>query len=89
VPLLCQEGFQRRSWLLCFQSLRLLSELAQLRGEQGGVEVASALESPGIDDQVGQGVESAHRVDVAYLGPLDAQGFGLTVDAFSTGAALA
>ncbi len=63
-----------------------LEHLSHLGRQQGSVELTSALQSAGIDDQVGQRVESAHRAQVAHHGPLDAQGFGLTVDALGTGA---
>src|SRR5258708_12335269 len=56
------------------------------RGEQGGVEVANPAQGPCIDDQVGQRVEIADGVTVAYFGSLDAQFFGLTVDALGAGA---
>jgi hypothetical protein len=51
-------------------------------------EGSSALEGPSIDDQIGQGIEIAHRAGIKYLGPLDAQFFGLAVDVLRTGALL-
>ena len=39
-----------------------------------------------MDDQVGQRIEVADRVDVAHFGALDAQFFRPIVDALGTGA---
>ncbi len=85
-PFSGREGVKRLRWLLRFSGSRSLRHLPKLGGEQGGIEVASALQGAGIDDQVGQGVEVTHRVEVAYFGPLDAQCFALAVDALGTGA---
>ncbi len=55
-------------------------------GEQAGIELAHPRPCAGIDEQVGQGVQIAHRADVAYFGPFDTQRFGLRVNALGTGA---
>src|SRR5207248_3062753 len=55
-------------------------------GEQGGIEVAHPAQRPRIDDQVGQRIEGADGVDVAYFGSLDAQFLVPTVDALGAGA---
>ena len=55
-------------------------------GEQGGIELAHPAQRPCIDDQVGQRVEVADGVKIAYFGSLDAQFFGPTVDALGAGA---
>jgi hypothetical protein len=39
-----------------------------------------------IDDQIGKPIEIAYRIDIAHLGALDPQLFGLTVDALGVGA---
>ncbi len=44
-----------------------------------------ALQGFGIDQQIGQGVESSNRMLIANARPLNAQFLSLTVDAFTTG----
>ncbi len=72
--------------MLARQASRSLGDQTHRHREQGGIAVASASEGTRIDDQVGQRVEVADRVDVAHFWPLDAQLFGLTVDTFRAGA---
>src|SRR6266516_5006461 len=62
-PFSGREGVKRLRWLLRFSGSRSLRHLPKLGGEQGGIEVASALQGAGIDDQVGQAVEVTHRVE--------------------------
>src|SRR5437016_3925567 len=54
-------------------------------GEQGSVDGPSACQRLDVDHDVSQGVEPLHRVALAYFGPFDAPGLGLTIDAFGTG----
>ena len=46
--------------------------------------VTRSLQGLGIDKQVDQRIEGAHRVDVAHAGPLQAQRFGVAIAAFRT-----
>src|SRR6266700_1822400 len=50
-PFSGREGVKRLRWLLRFSGSRSLRHLPKLGGEQGGIEVASALQGAGIDDQ--------------------------------------
>jgi hypothetical protein len=50
------------------------------------IDLASPLQRLGIDEQIGQGVEPFHRALIAHAWVLNAQFFGLTIDAFSRGA---
>ena len=63
-----------------------LRHKAELGGEQGGIDLPNALQGPSVDDQVGQGIQVAHRVNIAHFRPFDAQVFALAIDAFGTGA---
>jgi len=75
-PLLGMGVFVRVSQ---FVSWRPLRDLAEPGCEQGGVEGTHPRPRTGIDDQVGQRIEIAHRVDVTHLKPFDALGFALSV----------
>ena len=66
-------------------SLELGDEAAPGR-EQAGIDGTGLLERLGIDGDVDQGIEPTHRADGARFGSLDAEVFGLAVDAFTTGA---
>src|SRR6266568_3086672 len=66
-------------------SLELGDEAAPGR-EQAGIDGAGSLERLGIDGDVDQRVEPTYRANVACLGSLDAQIFGLAIDALTTGA---
>jgi hypothetical protein len=54
--------------------------------QQGSIDPLSLLEGFDVDREIDQGVERAHRADVACFGSFNAQVFGLTVDAFAGGA---
>ena len=56
--------------------------------EQRSVDGSGSLQGLGVDDDVGQRIEVVHRAPVAHLGPFDAKGFGLAVDALGAGALL-
>ena len=63
-----------------------LGDEASFGGEQGGIDGSRPLEGFAVDRDVDQGIETAHRADVAHFGPLNAQVLGLAVDAFGAGA---
>jgi hypothetical protein len=54
-----------------------LDHFAECGREQGGIDVLRALQRFGVDGDVDQRVECAHRVDVAGCGLLNAQVPGL------------
>src|SRR5207247_3081540 len=62
-----------------------LAGQGQRKAQQGGVDLLRALEGFEVDGEVDEGVERADRAEVARFGSLDAQLFGLTVDAFAGG----
>src|SRR6266571_8454504 len=64
---------------------RPLGPLAELRAEQTGIGGPRPLQRFGIGDEVDQGVAIADGLLVTQLGSLNAEAFGLTVDAFSRG----
>ena len=68
------------------QEGRRLGDHLHWRAEQAGIEVAHAAQRSGVDDQIGERVEIADGVNIAYFGSLDAQFFGPTVDALGAGA---
>src|SRR2546425_13273959 len=53
------------------------------KAQQGGIDPLGLLESLDVDREVDQGVERAYRADITCFGSLNAQVFGLTVDAFT------
>jgi hypothetical protein len=64
---------------------RRLGHVPQRGHEQGGIDGPRPLEGFEIDGDVDQGIEVAHRAEVARLGPLNAEVLGLAVDAFAPG----
>ena len=65
---------------------RLLSHLTELGSEQRGIDSPCPLERFGVDEDIDERIEASHCGPTAHLRSLNAQRFGLTVDAFSTGA---
>lgn len=58
-----------------------LAHLGQRKAQQRGIDLLRRLEDSDVDREVDQRIERANGTDVACLGSLDAQVFGLAVDA--------
>lgn len=69
-------------------SERPLGDLAELGCEQGGIDLPRPPKAVDVDGEVDQSSERAHRAEVARFGSLNAQIFGLTINAFAGGALL-
>ena len=65
---------------------RLLSHLTELGSEQRGIDGPCPLERFGVDEDIDERIEASHCGPTAHLRSLNAQRFGLTVDALRTGA---
>ena len=57
-----------------------------LDGKQPSIDGFGSLEGAHIDNHIDQGVQIRHGAAIADFGMLDAQSFGLTIDAFARGA---
>ncbi len=51
--------------------------------QQGGIDLPCSLQRFDVDREIDQGVERANGADIERFGSLDAQVFGLAVDAFA------
>ncbi len=65
-----------------------LGEEASPGDEQAGIDGPRPPERFSVDRDVDQGIEVTDRVDVTRFGPLNAEIFGLAVDAFTGGSLL-